>query len=274
MGMLLTRPQRNQQPFGVVLGADGTHPHALGLVAWLSGNGVFYDGSLYRRQCTVNGAPGFKAVFGTGLGEPAIAVNWDGSNDDVAISPFPFLSEVTVSAWAVFATRTDEYYSVISRGSVFQASSNFAFGYRGYNGRVYLYGRTSANGLIGLEGTGRTATAGLNFISGSCKSGAQAVYINGKQAGTSATGIGDDGGQPLRFGRPDVVVLSDPRFADPAFDMRVYNRYMTAEEHAQLYAAGPHALFMPDDGIVFTPSVAAGFKARQHYEHLLGQAHW
>ena len=88
-----------------------------------------------------------------------------------------------------------------------------------------------------------TIGAGLSRIVVTRTATATNLYHNGVLRASGSGSTGNDGGQELRFGRPNTFTSTDSRFNGPAFDLRVYRRAWTADEARRDYIEGPYALF-------------------------------
>lgn len=242
------------QPHGRVY-ADPAHWSTKHLVAWLPGNGFYYDASPYRRLMQTSGNPQFAFSTKTDANNPygwtwAKAVDWDGSDDEALIEGFPHTPEVTCCAW-VFNKQTgvDSYATLIGRGDVFDSNVSFAFGLRteiaGRN-RIFMYARNVTT-LVGAESSNLLTSFNLSwhFIAGTLSASECALYLDNTARETFSGGAGTDAGYPLRFGAGSLPAGSSIRYNAPAFDMRVYNRALSAAQVQRIYNEGPWALFEP-----------------------------
>lgn len=225
----------DRQPHGVVR-PDVDAPYASNLRAWLPANGSLYDAT--GAGVTVTGDPvcGLFAVPGLGS---VRAINFDGVNDEIS-RPFPILSRFSMLAW-VYVDHTlyhpdSDYYAYIRRGGVFENNSMGALFIRGSSSfrRVGFYGR-SGSSLRGFEATTALSNEAWHRIAATFDGSTYRIYADGVLLGSTASGAGTDGGQPLAFGGLGDTVNS-AYGTGPAFDLRVYDVALPAEFFANDYA--------------------------------------
>lgn len=236
---------RTQQPQGLVR-VNPRDQLARGLVAWLPGNGQFYDGSTYARTLTVTGSPAFTGSAPRGARS---AIAFDGTDDEIS-TPLAYLSEFSLSAWVYVDSINGQgngYNTYIRRGGVFENNSNFAFGVRGTpnSRRVFCFGRNGST-LVGSEVSSPLATdLAWNHIAATWRASALVIYLNGVAISSTTPALGSDGGQVLAFG--GLGDTTNSRIAKgPAMDLRVYGRVLSAAEVTRMYAEWqPGSLFKP-----------------------------
>lgn len=264
--MILSNRPWAAQPPRTIARVDWSHWAARGLVSWLPGNGHWEDAAR-EIHATMEGAPQFSRAQIDRLGK-VVTQAWDGSDDGASVGVLPAFGDLTVVAWVNLDTAvlTSSYHGLISRGGVFENSTNFCFGFRwtGTELRPFLYARTSGGTLQGSEPTGSSISTGWTRVIATRTGSSTSFYGNGALYATGSGSTGSDGGQALRYGRPNTFTTTDARFPTAALDLRVYNRVWTAADVQADWAEGPWALFEARRNFLpvrVEPPAGGGFQA-------------
>ncbi|WP_345012194.1 BspA family leucine-rich repeat surface protein [Christiangramia aestuarii] len=165
------------------------------------------------------------------------ALDFDGLNDYVEIQNFPFLQDFTIEAWVNPVYIPNEgYRSIVSKGAVFDANTNFDFGirrnFRNGNYFVYLYfqGGATINGIaLEIDNTSNTWTHLAGSFDGTTKT--LKLYQDGKLLGSNvSTTTPTDGGHNLRIGHPATIDGQDEPYTGKIDEVRIWNYALTDEE--------------------------------------------
>jgi hypothetical protein len=185
-----------------------------------------------------NGTFNNDTVIGTS--ERGRVWTFDGTGDDIS-TPLPFLTApFTLSVWFYNTELLGAavYNSFLSRGAVFENNTNFAFGWRRDNRRLFCYWRNGAT-LYGNEGgvlgasyykTWRHAVAVIQA------NWDLSVYVDDElfftDGSNSAAG---DGSQPLRIGGPNSNTSTDKHFTGDISLVNIYDRALNSSERRELH---------------------------------------
>lgn len=219
---------------------DFSDPIVAALVGWWLLNedtsGAGFSPNLIQPKWIGNAAPTGRrpGPFG-GLGKV-----FNGANpDNVFMSSFPFSAVFSLTAWVRATSVPNAYSSVLSRGAVFEASTNFAFGLRDTGGspRVFCYTQHGST-LTGAEKLAPASMVGAwHFIAATLDSSLNlTVFLDGLTLGASViTGTPTNGSQALKIGSPNTFTSTDVAFTGAVENARVYSRWLSPGEIMRLY---------------------------------------
>lgn len=177
------------------------------------------------------------------------SLDYDGSDDEVVTSGFPFLSgPITISAWIWHNQPYTSvvYMSVVSRGSVFEDNTNFAFGVRTNSGwqdyGLFCYWRSGAT-LYGNEfgtGDGGITTGVWHHVAAVINASYDlTLYLDMVVKKTdSANAVSGNGSQQLQIGTPNTVAGNDVRWTGRLADVMIYDRALNETTLRQIYNLG------------------------------------
>ena len=206
-------------------------------------------GQTVVKDWTANANTGTSAnniISATGYtGVANTAMTFNGTSDYVEKTGFAFISPpFSLSAWIkVGNIVTDGYYTIISRGGVFDNNTNFDFVVRPSTPndfRLALYWRNGST-LGGMEMV--SAILDNNswvFVTGVVNaSNDLELFVNGSSIGTDTGNVvPTDGSQALRIGKWSGTQSNSRHFNGSISDVRIYNRALNANEVKQLYMRG------------------------------------
>jgi hypothetical protein len=162
------------------------------------------------------------ASSGWGNGKVGKALNFDGSNDNVAFSGLTLGTNNTISVWIKPQTGAD-YQGIISDASGF----NGLF-YRDTTGLVsYYYSSADHHNNTAIQKNTWTHFVVVN------NAGSVTFYVNGVSDGTSSAAPGYT---PVNIGTAEPTTNED--FTGGIDEVRVYSRALTAGEVRKLYDLG------------------------------------
>jgi hypothetical protein len=226
-----------------------------GLVGWWPGDGSGRDIAGTNHGTLMGGSTA------TSNGVTGLAFDFDGTNKYVQIEDAPELkpTNLTVVCWVMFdnldAPGTSPY--VGQQYLVFKQNSKF-YNFEGYvlskdrtHADIILWEVSSAAGqLIRIDSVSAVTTnvwyhlaavRGSNYIS---------LYFNGQlEAQTEVDFPQDYGPQPVFFGTSGQAFY-DRRLNGKMDEVMLFNRVLTAEEIAVLYASGPAGSCKGTNGII------------------------
>ena len=165
------------------------------------------------------------------------ALDFDGNNDFIEASGFPFLSTFTLEAWVnPDLSEQEGYKPVISRGGVFTNNTNYSFGFRyraisaDYRLFFMIYnGGTIANTEIVIPSPNNTWNH--MAVSFDATTNQYTVYWNGEVAGQNTFPVSPtNGNQPLRIGAPSSIGGQNLPYNGKADEVRIWNRTLTQAE--------------------------------------------
>jgi Leucine-rich repeat (LRR) protein len=225
--------------------AAGCFPAPSGLVGWWPGDGNAND-IVSTNNGTLQGGASANAVGVVGL-----AFNFDGTNGYVQIPDAPALkpTNLTVEAWVRFTSLNSSVSGTAPAGEQFivfkQNPSQYSFeGY--YLGKTRIAGQdhftfqvTSASAAtcevdsVTLVVTGVwyhvAAARGSNYVQ---------LYVNGQLESTNSVSFAQDYGTlPLYFGTSGESYW-DGKLAGTLDEVSLYNRALSSNEVAAIYAVG------------------------------------
>ncbi|MTE26690.1 LamG-like jellyroll fold domain-containing protein [Winogradskyella ouciana] len=190
------------------------------------------------------------------------ALDFDGSNDLVSISNFPFLTDFTLEAWVnPIYIPNEGYRSIVSKGAVFDANTNFDFGIRRnwqtgiYTMYLYIQNGTTISGYaLEIDDQANTWTHLVATFDDATKT--VKLFQDGQILGSSVLSVSPtDGGQDLRIGHPATTDGQDEPFTGQIDEVRIWNRVLSETEIASSNSnllsgseSGLEAYFNFDDG--------------------------
>jgi hypothetical protein len=218
---------------------------ATGLVGWWPG-----DGNANDIAGTNNGTL-HTGVTGGGAGVVGTALSFDGSNGYVQIPDAPALrpTNLTVEAWVNFsgldsalsgtAPPGDQYIVFKQNSRVYNFEGYSLEKYRTANGDVFMFSVGSSSGQeVFLRSSTLispsvwyhvAAVRGTNFME---------LYVNGHIEGRTNVAFAQDyGNNPLYFGT-SAQTYWDGKLRGQLDEVSLYNRALTSDEIAAVYAAG------------------------------------
>ncbi|WP_405575899.1 LamG-like jellyroll fold domain-containing protein [Winogradskyella sp. Asnod2-B02-A] len=165
------------------------------------------------------------------------ALDFDGVDDYVSISNFPFLTDLTLEAWIKPIYIANEgYRSIVSKGAVFDANTNFDFGIRRnwQNGNYTLYfyvqnGTTISGYALEINDTPNSWT----HVAASFDNATKMVKLfqDGSLLGSSVLLVSPtNGGQNLRIAHPASTDGQDEPFTGQIDEVRIWNRVLSETE--------------------------------------------
>lgn len=180
-----------------------------------------------------------RPTFKTNIFEGVSAFLFDGSNDSLDLASFSLISDpITIAFVAKLTTvSNNNYFSVVSRGGVFQNDTNFAVGIRGGTGYpCFHYRRVSATlrgigqVVFSFDGAQQAPVFGCLFEVDSGHLGAG--YVNGVPSffRTDFVANGTDGSRPLRIGAPVSATGGDVFFAGYIFCVYLWSGILSASD--------------------------------------------
>jgi hypothetical protein len=218
-------------------------PAVSGLVSWWPGDGNTNDIAGTNNATLQGGATA------TGAGMVGQAFTFDGTNNFVQIPDSPSLrpTNLTVEAWVLFTSLDSagsgappgEQYIVFRQNS---RSGNFEGFYLGKTrlGSTDVFGfqATSAAGVNAeCDGTTAIATNVWYHVAGVRTPTSLQIFVNGRLEGSAAISFPQDYGNfPLYFGTTGQSW--DRRFKGRLDEVSLYNRGLSSNEIAAIYAAG------------------------------------
>lgn len=186
------------------------------------------------------------------------ALNFDGTDDIVTATGFPFYSTYTLSAWIKpDSWSVDGYRSFISRGAVFDNNTNYAFAVRyrsaSDNYRLTLYMKNTST-EFGMECIIDNPTYSWHHAVATFDNSTQLLtfYYDGRYLCSNTMGQSPaDGSQSLKIGSPDTTDSSDDPFDGLIDDVKVFNTVLNTSQIAYEYNQGKpfaHWRFDEKDG--------------------------
>ena len=223
----------------------GCYPAPTGLVGWWpsEGNGNDLAGA---NSGTLQGGADANAP-----GLVGSAFTFDGTNAYVQIADAPALrpTNLTVEAWVLFSSLESAGVGGSPAGQqyiVFKQNTRNSF-FEGYNlsknrvagGDVLEFIVSSASGqLIQLQSATRVATGVWYHVTGVRGSNFVQLYVNGQlERQTNVSFAQDYGDFPLYFGTSGQAYW-DHKFRGLLDEVSLYNRALSSNEIAAVYAAG------------------------------------
>lgn len=191
-----------------------------------------------------------------------LALDFDGSNDFVNVPNFPFLTDFTLEAWVnPIYIPNEGYRSIVSKGAVFDANTNYDFGIRRnwqtgiYTMYLYIQNGTTISGYaLEINDQANTWTHLVATFDDATKT--VKLFQDGQILGSSVLSVSPtDGGQDLRIGHPATTDGQDEPFTGQIDEVRIWNKVLSETEIASSNSnllsgsePGLEAYFNFDDG--------------------------
>lgn len=184
------------------------------------------------------------------------AFNFSGDNQFVNVSNHPAVDfPLTLQAWFKRTSiPPDDYYSLVSKGSIFDTDTNFDMGIRQGNFNVtYLYWRDSGTLYGGeLHSTTNFSDNAWHHLVGIINiTGDMEMYLDGVSLGTNTANENFSANtHPMKIGSLSGTVSSELNWNGSIDEVGIWNRSLTEEEVLNLYNSGSGLPFGFGDGNV------------------------